>query len=173
MAAPTSPVLVTPDDKASVVGNVIQFLFTVPSDTDNDLLVFRIELDTLNSFSPSNPNYKVSESRFAEDKKTNGHWQVKQHKTFGENSIFGAEVIFGEGTVSACEGVSNYIDIPPAGIGSSYYGKNARVILRQQDTSCFPTTESKWYWRISASDGLNSPALFNQFIFGQAVLGRP
>jgi hypothetical protein len=146
MANPSTPILIAPPNDSTVVGNVIVFSFTVPSDGDNDLLVFRVELDIINPPSAANPHYKVNESRFAGDLKTNGNWQVK-------------------------DSGGNYIQIPTAGIGSSFYGRDARVSIRKQDTVNYPDIDSVWYWRISAGDGMSHPVVFNRAIFAQAVFG--
>jgi len=144
MATPGSPTLISPADQASVVGNVLQFVFTVPTDDDNNTLVFRIQLDTINPPSSSNPNYKVNESRYGADKKTHGKWEVK-------------------------DGSGNYIDMPTGGVGSTYYGRDARVTIRKQDTVNYPDLLTDWYWRISASDQMISPVLYNIAVFGQSV----
>jgi hypothetical protein len=141
MANPSSPSLLTPSNESLVYGNVLVFVFVVPTDTDNQSLVFRVELDTVNPPSSSNPNYKVNESRLALNKKTNGHWQVKN-------------------------GVGTFIDMPTAGVDSSFYGRDARVTIRKQDTSNYPNSLNNWFWRISASDNV-SCSLFNRAVFGQ------
>lgn len=146
MADPNSPTLVSPGDGSDVIGNVIVFTFTVPSDSDNDKLVFRIELDTVNPPDSGNPNYKVAESRFAHDMETYGHWEVS-------------------------DGASGFVDLPTAGIGSTYYGRQAKVTLRQQDTNVFPTSETTWYWRIGAGDGMSSSPVYNQCIYAQVSYG--
>ena len=104
MANPTTPTLLTPSDESTVIGNVLVFTFTAPSDTDNDKLVFRVELDTVDPISSSNPNYKVYESRLSEDAKEHGTWEVDN----------------GSGT---------YIAIPTGGMASTYYGIRALEIL--------------------------------------------
>jgi len=146
MADPGSPSLVSPSDGSRVVGNVIVFTFEVPTDSDNDILVFRIELDTNSSIDTESSDYMTAESRHAEDQKTYGHWEVK-------------------------DGSGNWIDMPTGGVGSTYYGRQARVILRSQDTNVFPTRETSWYWRIGVGDGMSSAPVFNQVIFGQAIFG--
>jgi hypothetical protein len=143
MANPGIPILLDPLNESVVVGNVIVFTFSVPSDLDNQQLVFRIELDTVNPPSVLSSNYKVNESRYAEDKKSNGRWEVKNSS-----------------------GV--YIELPTGGVDSSFYGRDARVFLRKQDTLNFPDSLSDWYWKISASDNLTC-AIFNIAVFGQKV----
>jgi hypothetical protein len=143
MANPGSPTLVTPANEAFVVGNVLVFVFIVPSDDDNQRLVFRVEMDTVNPPSSSNINYKVNESRFANDNKTHGRWEVK-------------------------DGSDMYVPMPTGGISSDYYGRDARVTIRKQDTLNYPNLLGNWYWRISASDSITC-ATFNRAVFGQKV----
>ena len=146
MANPTAPILVSPSDMTLVIGNHIVFVFVVPSDTDNDILVFRIELDTNNPPSSSSGSYKVNESRFSHNLKTNGNWQVKNSG-------------------------GSYVQMPTGGVDSTYYGRDARVIIRKQDTPNFPDINGMWYWRISAGDGMLQAPIFNKVIFGQAIFG--
>ena len=146
MAYPNPPILVSPPNESIVIGNVIVFVFTVPSDADNNTLVFRVELDITNPPNAAHTHYKVNESRFANDLKTNGNWQVQ-------------------------DSGSNFIHMPTGGIGSEYYGRDARVFIRKQDTVNYPDIDGAWYWRISAGDGMGHPVLFNRAIFAQAVFG--
>lgn len=146
MADPGTPTLISPSSGATVVGNVIVFEFTVPSDTDNNNLIFQIELDTNSTISTSSGDYKKAESRFAYDTKAYGKWEVKN----------------AGGT---------YIAIPTGGVTSTYYGNDARVSLRSQDTSIFPDSETTWYWRIGVSDDMGLNPVYNQVIFGQAIFG--
>jgi hypothetical protein len=144
MAAPSNPILITPNDQTLLIGSALVFVFTVPFDDDNNLLVFKLELDTNNSISSSSLNYKMHESRLAVDKKINGRWEVQ-------------------------DGAGVYISMMSGGVGSSYYGRNAKVIIRKQDTAKFPNIETTWYWKISASDLLNVTPVFNRVVFGQGV----
>ena len=141
MADPNPPIPLTPRNNKPIIGNVIVFTFEVPSDTDNDKLVFKLQIDTVNTFDSG--NLKENESRFSTDQKTNGKWEVHNG--------------------------SNFIIMPTGGVGSTYYGNDARVTIREQDTTNYPWTNTTWYWRILAADNLNAPALYNQVIFGQAV----
>lgn len=143
MADPTPPVLLTPYNRSHIVGNVLIFTFTVPTDADNSKLIFRIEFDTNSTINSSNPNYKVNESRFPNN---NGNWQVKN-----ASNIF--------------------IQMPTAGVGSVYYGKEAKIILNQKYTNNYPNIDTKWYWRVSASDKMGPHAIFNQTIFATAGFG--
>jgi hypothetical protein len=147
MSTPSSPTLISPSNQANVVGNVLEFVFTIPTDNDSDLLVFMIELDTLNPPNISNTNYKANESRLSLDKKTNGKWEMK-------------------------DGSGNYIDMPTGGVSSDYYGRDARVTLRQQDTSNYPNLLTNWYWRIKCSDQMINPPVYNRVIFSQCVFGN-
>ena len=146
MASPGTPTLISPSNNSTVVGNVINFVFTVPSDADSDTLVFRLELDRVSPPTTSSSYYKICESRLAGDLKTNGNWQVK-------------------------DSGGNYIQMPTAGITSSFYGREAKVSIRKQDTTCYPDSENVWYWRISAGDGMQHPVVFNRAIFAQAIFG--
>ena len=143
MATPTSPVLLTPSNNATVHGNVLIFTFTVPTDTDNDGLVFRIELDTNSPINPLSSHYKVNESRFAMDLKTHGKWEVNNSSVW--------EII------------------PTGGLSSDYYGKEAKITIRKQDTVNYPDISGYWYWQISASDNMITEPIYNQVIFGQCI----
>lgn len=143
MANPSVPSLIAPVNEARVYGNVLVFVFTVPTDIDNQSLVFRIEIDRVNPPVSSSSYYKVNESRLAFDKKSNGHWQVD-------------------------DGTGTYIDMSTGGVSPSYYGRNARVTIRKQDTSNYPDSLNNWFWRISASDNITC-AVFNKAVFGQNV----
>jgi len=140
MADPTAPVLVTPEDYASVFGNVLVFVFTVPTDADNHDLVFRVELDTNSVINESSSDYKKYESRYF---KSNGLWEVKDNGT--------------------------YITMASGGISSSYYGADARcTLMKQRNVSTYPERNTRWYWKISASDNINC-AVFNKVVYAQAV----
>lgn len=143
MADPNPPVLLTPHLKPGVVGNVLIFTFTVPSDPDNNKLIFRIEFDTESTIDPLHTNYKKNESRFPTD---NGTWEVKN-------------------------ALGTFIAMPTAGVGSTYYGNEARITLNKSYTINYPNIKTTWYWRISASDKMGPHAIFNQTIFGTAGFG--
>jgi len=147
MANPTNPSLLTPVDTAIVVGNVLVFTFTAPSDTDNQKLVFRLELDTNNPIDSEGVNYKAFESRLSSNAKIHGTWEVDN----------------GSGT---------FIAIPTGGMASTYYGNTARVKIRKQDVSSYPDIKTVWYWRIGASDAMIHPPVFNQVIFAQCRFGE-
>jgi hypothetical protein len=70
MANPTAPVLSSPISGVIIADNTPTLSFVVPSDTDNDNLVFRVELDTNNPVNPSSSDYKKYESRLGQ-----GVWQ--------------------------------------------------------------------------------------------------
>jgi len=141
MADPNAPTLQTPVNNIDVIGNVIEAVFTVPSDSDNDKLVFSIEFDTNNPINSGSANYKQNESRLGEFA-SNGVWEVDN----------------GSGT---------FIPLPTGGIGSTYYGRDAKVILRKQDVTDYPDIDGTWYWRISAGDAFSgSTPVYNQVVFG-------
>jgi len=142
MATPSSPTLITPANDAVVVGNVLVFVFSVPSDDDSDSLVFRLELDTVDPPSSSNTNYKINESRYSSNQKTHGKWEVKN-------------------------GSGNYIVMPSGGVKSDYYGRDAKVTIRLRDTVNYPALNTDWYWRISASDAMMYPPVYNKVIYGR------
>jgi len=133
--------LLKPINHNSVTGNVLIFTWTVPTDTENKKLVFKVELDTVSPISSSNTNYKKYESRLV-DNANQGMWQVKN----------------GSGT---------YITLPSGGIDSTYYGRDARCILRKQNDYVYPDLNTTWYWQISASNGISQLSVFNVAIFAQ------
>jgi len=146
MADPTSPTLLTPADSASIIGNVLVFTFTTPSDSDNDKLVYRVEMDTNAVINSGSANYKLYESRLTVNQSTHGKWEVDN----------------GSGT---------YIEIPTGGMASTYYGNTARITVRKQEVSSYPDVNTTWYWRIGASDGMLDAPVFNQVCFGQCRFG--
>ena len=141
MANPNSPILSNPRNRQPVTGNVITFTFDVPSDSDFDKLVFKLDIDTVDTF--NSVNLKTNESRLSADQKTNGKWEVYNG--------------------------SEFIIMPTGGIGSSYYGNEARLTIRKQDTDNFPWIDSTWYWKISAGDGMEYAPVFNQAIYAKVV----
>lgn len=143
---PNDPSLQNPIDHSILVGSTLVFVFTIPTDIDNNKLVFNLELDTNSTIDFLSSNYKTIESRKSTtlDLKTNGKWEV-------QNSV-GA-----------------YIPLVQAGIGSEYYGRTAKVTMRKSDTTQFPDIETIWYWRIGASDSIVSKPYFNQVVFLQGV----
>jgi hypothetical protein len=146
MTTPGNPSLISPSNLTPVFGNIIVFSFTVPTDADNDKLVFRLEIDTNSPIDINSARYKFYESRFALDKRTYGKWQVK-------------------------DSGGNWIDLPIGGVDSSFYGRDARIIIRKQEAETFPDVEGNWYWRISASDGMLRNPVYNRVVFGQAIFG--
>jgi len=132
-----APNLVSPANGSNVKGLDLTFVFTIPVSQDSKNLVFRIELDTINPPNSSNFNYKVCESRSNKQ----GFWYVK------DNS-------------------GTYIKIHTAGVNSEFYGHEAKVVLKKQFFSEF-LTFGQWFWRISASDGLTEPPVFDKIIFKQ------
>ena len=146
MADPNAPTLSTPLDAAGIEGNVLVFVFTVPSDSDNDILVFQLEIDTNNPINTGSANYLQHESRLATDLQTNGKWEVKN----------------AGGT---------YIALPTGGVDSTYYGRDAKVTIRLQDTSDYPNIDTTWYWRIGAGDGMSTSPVYNQAVYAQVIYG--
>jgi len=142
MADPGTINLLSPADDIIIIGNVLVFTFIVPTDTDYDKLVFRVELDTNTTIDPSHTDYKVNESRLSQ-----GKWYVKN-------------------------GVGVYVDMPSGGVDSTYYGNDAKIVLRQQEVLAYPDRKTAWYWRIGAADGMSTSHLFNQVIYGQARFGN-
>jgi len=140
MADPNPPTIQTPVNNIDVIGNVIEAVFTVPSDSDNDKLIFAIEFDTNNPIDTGSANYKLNESRLG-SVAANGVWEVDN-------------------------GAGTYIPLPTGGIGSTYYGRTARVILREQDVNEYPDIDGTWYWRISAGDAFGESPIYNQVVFG-------
>lgn len=132
-----APSLLSPANGANVVGLDLTFAFTVPISQENKNLVFKIELDTVNPPSSSSSNYKAFESRSNKF----GFWYAKDIN-------------------------GTYIKIHTAGVGPEFYGHEAKVVLKKQFFSEF-LTYGQWFWRVSASDGLVEPPVFNKVIFNQ------
>ena len=144
MANPNPPVLLTPANSSKVIGNVLIFTFTIPTDSDNDKLVFRVEMDTNNPIDSGSLDYKKYESRLIANE-NQGRWEIKDG--------------------------SNYIPMPSGGVSSTYYGNEAKVYIRQQEVYSYPSLNGTWYWRVSASDNIGLHPLFNQAIFAQVIFG--
>jgi len=141
MADPTTPSLQTPADMAEVTGNVLEFVFTVPTDSDSDNLVFMLELDTNAIINDANPNYLFYESRLSTDQRIHGRWEVK-------------------------DGGGDYIDIPTWGVDTEFYGRDARVTIRKEEvTQGYPTLNSTWYWRIAVGDRVRGVFNDSRFTF--------
>jgi len=140
---PNNPVLSTPVDQSYLFGTILTFVFTVPSDIDDNKLVFNLELDINNPINSSSSYYKTCQSRF-NNGTTNGKWEVQ-------------------------DGVGTYVTLPTGGIDSSYYGRTAKVTIKKQLTTQFPNIETIWYWRIGASDLLAGCQVFNRVVFAQGV----
>ena len=145
MADPNAPTLSTPIDGAGIEGNVLVFVFVVPTDSDNDKLVFHLEMDTNNPINTGSANYVSHESRLAADLQTNGKWEVKN----------------AGGT---------YIALPTGGVDSTFYGRDAKVTIRYQDTTDYPWTDTTWYWRMSAGDGIATSPVYNHSFLGHPDL---
>ena len=140
-----SIILVSPVNDANIVGNVLVFEFTIPTDSYNLKLVFRLALDRNNPPDPLSSHYKKHESRFSLDNKQNGIW-------------------------STWNG-SSWIQMPTGGVGSSFYGVNAKVEIRKQDTTNYPDVNLQpWYWEISSGE-MPLHSIYNEATFGQNVFG--
>lgn len=70
MAVPGTPTLSSPIGGIMITDNTPTLNFVIPSDTDNDKLVFMIEVDTHNPIDPLSSDYLQMESR-----KGVGNWQ--------------------------------------------------------------------------------------------------
>ena len=136
------PVLNSPSNAATVIGNALVFTFTIPTDSNNSKLVFRVELDTINPPNYSDTNYIVYESRFSDGGK-NGTWQYQD------------------------SGI--WYTMPSGGLGSSYYGKTAKITVLKQNVVKYPSINTVWYWDIGASDNMGLNPVFNEVIFAQAI----
>jgi len=142
MASPSAPTLLTPTNSAKVIGNILIFTFTVPTDTDNDKLVFKVEFDTNSVINPLSPNYKYNESRLSADQKVHGKWEAKNDSNV-------------------------WVTLPTGGIDSTFYGNDARLTLRKQDCNGYPNSSEVWYWQMLCSDNMGQNPVFNQCIFAQ------
>jgi hypothetical protein len=96
MANPGVPILNSPIQAVIVNDNTPSLNFTVPSDPDNDNLIFQVELDTNNPINPSSSDYKKFESRLSE-----GAWQYWKNGEFIDiptaglrSTDYGSDAIF-------------------------------------------------------------------------------
>ena len=69
MTSPANPILNQPIGGIIVLENTPSLSFTIPTDINNDKLVFEVELDTQNPINPASSDYKKYESR-----KQQGSW---------------------------------------------------------------------------------------------------
>lgn len=145
MADPTSPTLISPLNEAKVIGNVLEFHFNVPTDTDNDKLVFMVEMDTNSVINTESANYKKWESRLSTDNKVQGTWTVKNGSTWET--------------------------LPTGGVGSAYYSFEAKTIIVKQQVSSYPNTNTIWYFRVKCSDAALLNPVYNQVIAAQTIYG--
>ena len=140
MADPTTPGLQTPADAANVTGNVLEFVFTIPSDADSDNLVFMLELDTNAVIDSGNADYKSYESRLSTDQGIHGRWEYY--------------------TGSA------WVEMPTWGVDLEFYGNNARVTIRKEEvTQGYPTLNTIWYWRVAVGDRVRGVFNDTRFTF--------
>jgi hypothetical protein len=79
MANPNEPILNQPINDITIVDNTPTLSFTIPSDADNNTLVFRAELDTQNPINPLSSDYRAYESRNQQ-----GLWQYWNGSAFVE-----------------------------------------------------------------------------------------
>ena len=77
MADPTAPTLINPIGGEQISDSSPTMSFTIPTDSDNDNLVFQAEVDTNNPVQPASPNYLKYESRFLE-----GAWRYDNGSGF-------------------------------------------------------------------------------------------
>lgn len=103
MADPGTPTLVSPVGGVRITDNTPTLSFTIPSDADNDKLVFMVELDTHDPIQTGSSDYRKFESRLGV-----GAWQYH---------------------VSG----STYEDIPTGGVGSVAYNKTGTVTVPLAD----------------------------------------
>ena len=121
MADPGTPTLINPISGIQIEDNTPTLSFVIPSDADNDQLVFMAELDTTNPIDTGSDDYLKMESRLEQ-----GIWQY--------------------------DNGSSFVDMPTAGVGSTYYGNTATVTVEAADR----LANDIWYWRISVSDQLTT-----------------
>lgn len=128
--------LISPDNSDNVIGNVICFGFYIPTYTSR--LIFKLDIDTVNTFNSG--NLMSYEQRYSQ-----AIWK------YYENSLWNQM----EETLI---------------IGHS--GQEARCIINKYRESNFPELETNYYWRIGASDDMGEDVTYNNFVFGQVVLGN-
>ena len=54
MALPGLPTLIEPQDSATIYDSQPSFVFTIPTDTDNNNLHFKLQIDIVNTFDSGN-----------------------------------------------------------------------------------------------------------------------
>jgi hypothetical protein len=96
MANPTIPVLNSPISGVRITDNTPSLSFVIPSDSNNDNLVFQIEFDTNNVIDVNSSDYKIFESRLSQ-----GDWKYWNGSSFVDMSsagvsfeFYGNDVIF-------------------------------------------------------------------------------
>jgi len=120
MATPSAPVLVRPTSGVKINDNTPTLVFNVPTDADNDNLVFEVEMDTATPINPSSTDYRKFESRSGE-----GVWQYWNGST--------------------------YVEMPSAGMPSSFYGSEAIFTV----SNVSRLRNAFWYWQVRVSDQLD------------------
>jgi len=152
MANPTAPVLQTPSDSVDIIGNVLVFTFTASSDTDNNLIVFRLELDTNNPINSLSPNYIKYESGVVGENGFFLYGDLEYPGILNDTEYLLNSTSTGGESFDVWEFADTGDPVPVEGIGPSDYGKTIRVKIRLQEVEDYPNLNTNWYWRISASD---------------------
>lgn len=79
MANPGTPTLISPISGVQITDSTPTLSFTIPSDSDNDDLIFQVELDTHNPLQTASSDYLKLESRFGV-----GSWQYDTGSGFND-----------------------------------------------------------------------------------------
>jgi len=140
MADPTVPVLVAPIGGEQTTEKQATFFFTAPSDSDNDLLHFMLEIDSVNPPTDGNADYKKFETRFSSDHEE-GRWE------------------FWNGTVWQL--------LPETGLPTAYYGTTVKCTIPKSAELTLGTWY--WRIQASdynTSAVLYNQATFNVDVFG-------
>jgi len=77
MSNPSNPIANQPIGGITITDNTPTLSFTIPTDADNDKLVFEIELDTQNPINVASTDYRIYESR-----KQEGIWRYWNGSNF-------------------------------------------------------------------------------------------
>jgi hypothetical protein len=89
MADPGIPILINPINGEQIADNSPTLSFIIPTDADNNNLVFKVELDTNNPIQPASGNYLKYESRLQE-----GAWRYDNGSGFVEMPAAGVGSAF-------------------------------------------------------------------------------
>jgi len=136
MANPGTPTLNSPISGVQISDNTPTLSFQIPSDSDNDDLVFQCELDTNSSINTGSSDYKKFESRYNGQDIDQGNWQYDPG--------------------------SGFESMPSGGIDSSAYTKTATMTVPASRS----LRNAIWYWRISVSDQLSTVLFGTSATFG-------